>query len=73
MKSALECFQHAAELKRLADIERSESKRHLLLRMAGEWHELGVNAERMEKANGDGLRSWSGPERACSAGRDVTS
>ena len=57
MKSALECFQHATELKRLADAKVSEGTRQRLLRTAEEWHQLGVNAERMEKANADGLRS----------------
>ena len=62
MKSALECYQYAAELKRLAeDAKASEGTRQRLLRTAGEWHQLGLNAERMEKANGDGLRSWFAP------------
>jgi hypothetical protein len=57
MKSALECYHRATELKMLADGEISESARQRLLRTAEEWHQLGVNAEKRENAHGDGLRS----------------
>jgi hypothetical protein len=55
MKSALDCYRRAAELKMLADGEISESARQRLLRTAEEWRRLGVNTER--NAQGDGLRS----------------
>jgi hypothetical protein len=57
MKSALECYHRAAELEMLAYGEMRESTRQSFLRIAVGWRQLGANAERMENAQGDGLRS----------------
>jgi hypothetical protein len=48
MKSAFECFQHAAACERMADCAKDEESRITLLENAGQWRLLGTLAQIQE-------------------------
>jgi hypothetical protein len=49
MKSALECFQHAAECEEMARDAVDDANRSLLLSTAAHWHKLGEAAKAREQ------------------------
>jgi hypothetical protein len=52
MKSALECFQHAANCEKQARQAISDAGRAVLLETANHWRRLGKQAEAKETSDG---------------------
>jgi hypothetical protein len=60
MKSAFECFQHAAQCEHMANNSKDEANRTVLLATARHWRALGEKAKASEGQVGRQLHSVAG-------------